>query len=100
VSDIVTRLRALAMNSADEAAELIQRLTAERDEARADAERWEDDALRLLNERNAAQRERDAARREVCARASSEQALLCLPQAVPEQIAVARGWDCFKDDAA
>ena len=73
-------------------------LTAERDEARADAERWEDDALRLLNERNAAQRERDAARREVCARASSEQALLCLPQAVPEQIAVARGWDCFKED--
>jgi hypothetical protein len=34
VSDIVTRLRALEMNSADEAAELIQRLTAERDEAR------------------------------------------------------------------
>ncbi len=34
MSDIVTRLRALEMNSADEAAELIQRLTAERDEAR------------------------------------------------------------------
>jgi hypothetical protein len=32
--DIVTRLRALEMNAADEAAELIQRLTAERDEAR------------------------------------------------------------------
>ena len=34
MTDIVTRLRALEMNSADEAAELIQRLTAERDEAR------------------------------------------------------------------
>jgi len=33
----------------------IARLTAERDEARRDAERWQDDALRLLQERNAAQ---------------------------------------------
>jgi hypothetical protein len=33
----------------------IARLTAERDEARRDAERWQDDALRLLKDRNAAQ---------------------------------------------
>jgi hypothetical protein len=33
----------------------VDRLTTERDEARRDAERWQDDALRLLNERNAAQ---------------------------------------------
>ena len=58
----------------------IAQLTAERDEARRDAERWQADALRLLNERKAAQEERDAlrsiankalrerdeARREVC----------------------------------
>ena len=88
MSDIVTRLRALEMNSADEAAELIQRLTAERDEARRDAERWEDDALRLLNERNAAQRERDEARREVCYASTQP----------PRECAVDRGWDCFKED--
>jgi hypothetical protein len=46
--------------------ERIERLTAERDEARKDAERWQADALRLLNERNTAERERDEARREVC----------------------------------
>jgi ATP-dependent protease HslVU (ClpYQ) peptidase subunit len=33
----------------------LERLRAERDEARRDAERWQADALRLLNERNAAQ---------------------------------------------
>jgi hypothetical protein len=43
--------------------ERIGRLTAERDEARKDAERWQADALRLLNERNTAERERDEARR-------------------------------------
>ena len=74
----------------------VNRVTAERDEARRDAERWQADALRLMNERNAAEDERDSARREVCARASSEQALLCLPQSVPEQVAEARGWDCFR----
>jgi chromosome segregation ATPase len=45
--------------------ERIERLTAERDEARRDAERWQADALRLLNERNAAQGERDNARQQV-----------------------------------
>lgn len=33
--------------------ELTKTLTAERDEARRDAERWQADALRLLKERNA-----------------------------------------------
>ncbi len=92
--DIVTRLRALEMNSADEAAELIQRLTAERDEARRDAERWEDDALRLLNERNAAQRERDEARREV----SFLRPSVCLGAQTAHEYADARGWECFKED--
>jgi hypothetical protein len=43
--------------------ERIERLTAERDEARRDAERWQSDALRLLNERNTARDQRDEARR-------------------------------------
>jgi predicted nucleic acid-binding Zn-ribbon protein len=67
--------------------ERIERLTAERDEARAQAERWEDDALRLLNERNAAQKERDEARRELCYASH-------LP---PRECAADRGWDCFKE---
>jgi hypothetical protein len=33
----------------------IERLIKERDEARRDAERWQEDALRLLKERNATQ---------------------------------------------
>jgi chromosome segregation ATPase len=66
----------------------LERLRAERDEARRDAERWEDDALRLLNERNAAQRERDEARREVCYASTQP----------PRECAVDRGWDCFKED--
>jgi chromosome segregation ATPase len=41
---------------------IVAELTAERDEAREQAERWEDDALRLMQERNAAERERDDAR--------------------------------------
>ena len=47
----------------DRLVEKIARLTAERDEATEQAERWEDDVLRLMNERNAAQEERDEARR-------------------------------------
>lgn len=38
------------------------KVTAERDDAREQAERWEDDALRLMQERNTAERERDDAR--------------------------------------
>jgi len=66
----------------------IATLTAERDEARRDAERWQADALRLLNERNAAQRERDEARREVCYASTQP----------PRECAEERGWDCFKED--
>jgi hypothetical protein len=79
----------------------IARLTAERDEARRDAERWQDDALRLLNERKAAQeerdelrsiankalRERDEARREVCYASTQP----------PRECAADRGWGCFKE---
>jgi hypothetical protein len=65
----------------------IARLTAERDEARKDAERWQADALRLLNERNTAERERDEARREVCYASTQP----------PRECAGDRGWDCFKE---
>ena len=40
----------------------IEQLRKERDDAREQAERWEDDALRLMQERNFAERERDDAR--------------------------------------
>jgi chromosome segregation ATPase len=66
----------------------IERLRKERDDAREQAERWEDDALRLLNERNAAQRERDEARREVCYASTQP----------PRECAEDRGWDCYKED--
>jgi flagellar biosynthesis GTPase FlhF len=38
-------------------------ITAERDEARKEAESWQDDALRMMRDRNTAERERDEARR-------------------------------------
>jgi hypothetical protein len=66
----------------------IAQLTAERDEARRDAERWQADALRLIKERNAAMEERDEARREVCYASTQP----------PRECAADRGWDCFKKD--
>ncbi len=63
----------------------IARLTAERDEARRDAERWQADALRLIKERNDAMEERDAARREVCYASTQP----------PRECAEERGWDCW-----
>lgn len=42
-------------------------------------------------------RERDAARREVCAHLSSESALLAIRR-TPEEIAASRGWLCFPPD--
>ena len=72
-------------------------LTAERDEARRDAERWQADALRLIRERNDAMEERDEARRELCIVAPH----VPLPpladihtKRVSEYAAV-RGWDCW-----
>jgi hypothetical protein len=47
----------------DRAIEIIKQLQKERDDALEQAERWEDDALRLLNERNAAQEECEELRR-------------------------------------
>ena len=67
------------------AADTIETLTAERDEARRDAERWKDDALRLIKERNDAMEERDAARREVCYASTKP----------PRECAEERGWDCW-----
>ena len=79
------------------------------------AERWEDDALRLMKERNEALKERDEARREASTFATnkftdSEAAIRrandmsrCDPRpamAFKDQYsmayAVTRGWDCFK----
>ena len=76
MNDIVERLRvwskgteqqgAVVLSMAlTEAADAIERLIKERDDSRDQAERWEDDALRLLKERNDAMEERDEARREV-----------------------------------
>lgn len=82
----------------------IERLRKERDEARADAERWQADAIRLLNERNAAQRERDEARRAYCIsawrRLPDEQATTITPVMIAQQ----QGWDWrswapFKEEA-
>ncbi len=67
------------------AADTIETLTAERDEARRDAERWQDDVLRLIKERNDAMDERDAARREVCYASTKP----------PRECAEERGWDCW-----
>jgi chromosome segregation ATPase len=88
----------------------IAQLTAERDEAMRDAERWQADAMRLLNERNAAQAERDEARRALCRVESASRTVLveewmrtnvraiCKWVATePDQIASERGWDCFKE---
>ena len=100
--DITTRLRRDCMSLiADEAADEIERLRKERDEARRDAERWQADALRLLTERNAAQeerdelvsiadkasKERDEARREICS-------TVVFPSS-PQEYANRRGWECF-----
>jgi hypothetical protein len=69
----------------DRLLERVARLTAERDDAREQAERWEDDALRLIKERNDAMEERDAARREVCYASTKP----------PRECAEERGWDCW-----
>jgi chromosome segregation ATPase len=70
----------------------VARLTAERDEARRDAERWQADALRLIKERNAAMEERDEARRMYCGRVSRDVPLDAF------EIAKNHEWDCFKED--
>jgi hypothetical protein len=103
-----------------EAADTIERLTTERDEAKRDAERWQADALRLLNERNAAQeerdelvsiadkasKERDALRHELwdlqrgfCNVASSLNKEITGSPRSPMQIARDKGWKCFEDEA-
>jgi hypothetical protein len=75
----------------------IARLTAERDEARRDAERWQADALRLLQEKNDALKQRDAARRQCCTEAVQRPfgsgTIHNCGDAVEE--ATRRGWDCF-----
>jgi FtsZ-binding cell division protein ZapB len=91
-SDIIAAIAPDAVSLMDKAIAEIKRLrqenatlTAERDEARRDAERWQEDALRLIKERNAAMEERDAARREVCYASTQP----------PRECAEERGWDCW-----
>jgi hypothetical protein len=62
-------------------------LRAERDEARTQEEKFSDDALRFLIERNRALDERDEARREVCGWAGQARNL------DPNVIAMQRGWN-------
>jgi hypothetical protein len=80
-----------------DAADEIIRLRAERDEARRDAERWQVDALRLLQEKNDALKQRDAARRQCCTEAVQRPfgsgTIHNCGDAVEE--ATRRGWDCF-----
>jgi|694.fasta_scaffold00120_8 hypothetical protein len=81
------------------------------------AERWEDDALRLMKERNEAlgeiellrstvtdcrieieklRNERDEARREVCRDEAYRPSPS--PPCTANQVANRRGWDCFKQE--
>jgi hypothetical protein len=69
-SDIIAAIAPDAVSLMDKAIAEIKRLrqenatlTAERDEARKEAESWQDDALRMMRDRNTAERERDEARR-------------------------------------
>ena len=80
----IDELEDVCGDSADRMVELVK----ERDDAREQEERFSDDALRLMHERNNALRERDAARREICNRTS-------YPDRTPETEAKMRGWDCY-----
>ena len=83
--------------------QIVARITGERDEARHQADRLMDDCIRLLNERNAALKERDEARRMYCKEASAfEHHRRDDPpeNGAPEDYARNEGWDCFKDGAA
>jgi len=106
-ADIVKRLREIVaepqkwcstdVDYVDDAAYAIERLTAERDEARKEAESWQDDALRMMRDRNTAERERDEAQRECCVRtvdAGGNPAHAPLEEAIAE--AKRRGWKCYR----
>ena len=41
-------------------------------------------------------KERDEARRQVCAHIASEQALVGIVQQTMDEVAATRGWDCFR----
>ncbi len=85
-------------------------ITAERDEARKEAESWQDDALRMMRDRNTAEKERDAAREERDELVSISKKLekerddarreICstvvFPSS-PQQYAERRGWDCHEE---
>ena len=70
------------------------------------AERWEDDALRLMKERNEALKERDEARRSCCEFAamvdSADTVVMYVDSNRFHEIAMrdmkSRGWDCFKEN--
>lgn len=75
----------------------ICQLERERDKAREQAELWEDDALRLMEERNKALKERDEARREICHYACGRE-LWSYKGTTPIEVAYHQGWNCFKED--
>jgi hypothetical protein len=76
----------------DELVTKTYKLEKERDDAREQEERFSDDALRLMHERNNALRERDEARREVCVWQGLDTG------SKPRDTATVRGWDCFKQE--
>ena len=77
--------------------QIVARITGERDEARHQADRLMDDCIRLLNERNAALKERDEARREVCHLLTTPDDYITKCEGNARECAQNRGWDCFKD---
>jgi hypothetical protein len=103
-SDIIAAIAPDAVSLMDKAIAEIKRLrqenatlTAERDEARKEAESWQDDALRMMRDRNTAERERDEAQRECCVRtvdAGGNPAHAPLKEAIAE--AKRRGWKCYR----
>ena len=81
-SDIVARLRVCSDNAKEQAADEIERLRKERDDARQLINAAADVIERL-------RKERDAARREVCR-------IYANPGVSVFLLAERRGWDCFK----
>ena len=78
--------------------DMIDELVSQRDDAREQEERFSDDALRLMEERNQALKERDEARREVAQSQAQYNSLMFDNSRLhdPHAIAESRGWDCFK----
>ncbi len=79
----------------DELVTKTYKLEKERDDAREQEERFSDDALRLMHERNNALRERDEARQKFCKMMSDNSRL---EFTTPQWFAEEEGWDCYKKE--